>query len=258
MADNEYPCNEWPVDEGCCSDFAEYGSEVRQRAIALATETLRILTGYRVGGCPVTVRPCSTSCVAASAAWGGWGPGWTPYVDSLGRWVNGCCGSSTCDHLGAASIVLPGPVGRIDAVLLDGEALDPGDYRVDNGNELVRTDGGVWPTTQEMALAPTEVGTFAVTYLRGIPVDGLGSYAAGVLACEYAAACSGSKCRLPSGVTNITRQGVSMEINSGFFPGGLTGIREVDVFITRWNPNGLKAPTTVWSPDLPHSRVRTL
>ena len=32
--------------------------EVQDRAPGLASATLRRLTGYRVGGCPITVRPC--------------------------------------------------------------------------------------------------------------------------------------------------------------------------------------------------------
>jgi hypothetical protein len=39
-----------------------------------------------------------------------------------------------------------------------------------------------------------------------------------------------------------------MEIQSGVFPHGLTGIREVDAFIGLWNPNGLTAGAKVWSP----------
>jgi hypothetical protein len=67
----------------------------------------------------------------------------------------------------------------------------------------------------------------------------------------------GQKCALPAGVTSITRQGVTMDILPGAFPGNRTGIREVDVYVQRWNPNALKAPTTVWSPDFHHTRVTT-
>jgi hypothetical protein len=257
MATNEYPCNDWPVDQGCCDNWADYSPEVQQRAIALATTSLRMLSGYRVGGCPVTVRPCSRPCVESSGAWYAFGGGFRPYINGLGEWVNSCGCITSCSHLGAASITLPGTVGRVDEVLIDGEVVDPAEYRVDNGNQLVRVNGEFWPTTQDMVLAPTEVGTFAITYLNGIPVDEIGSYAAGVLACEFAKACSGLNCRLPANVTSITRQGVSMEIGAGIFPGGLTGIREVDIFIERWNPGHLKAATRIWSPDLGSNRVTT-
>jgi hypothetical protein len=130
---------------------------------------------------------------------------------------------------------------------VDGVVLDESEYFLD-GSTLVRV-GGEWPVTQNMDLPDTEVGTFSVTYLNSFPVDGLGAYAAGILACEYAKACSGGKCKLPSGVTEITRAGVTMTITSGAFPGGLTGIREVDAYIMAWNPTHLRSKPTVWSPS---------
>lgn len=245
----------WPVDDTVCAGVDDLPDGTWDVAVALAAQSLRMLTGYRVGGCPVTVRPCSNACVATSSAWYSWGTGWMPYVNGLGQWVNGCCGASACDHLGAAMIVLPGPVGAIEEILIDGEVVEADTYRVDNGNELVRLDGAVWPTIQDMTLGPDEVGAFAVTYLRGVAVDGLGARAAGLLACEFSKALTGQKCKLPAGVTSISRQGVTMEILPGAFPGGRTGVQEVDLFVQRWNPNALKAPTTVWSPDVGHART---
>jgi hypothetical protein len=55
-------------------------------------------------------------------------------------------------------------------------------------------------------------------------------------------------------VTSISRQGVTMELASGLFDQGLTGIREVDVYIASVNPNRLKVPSRVWSPDIPAGR----
>ena len=76
-----------------------------------------------------------------------------------------------------------------------------------------------------------------------------------MLAYEYAQACAGNKCRLPNNVTSLTRQGVSMEIATGAFPGGFTGIREVDAFIAIWNPSGRREQPRVWSPDIHTPRV---
>jgi hypothetical protein len=224
----------WPVDEGCCSDFDTYPPQVQARAKALATQTLRALTGYRVGGCPITLtleRPCQYTHGHAI----GLVP-FTPTVTSTGAWVNNGCPCGTLNE-----VTLPGPIGRVDEVVVDGVALDTDAYVVRDGERLVRVDGEKWPAERDK---------ITVTYLRAIPVDGLGAYAAGILACEYAKACSGAKgCRLPSGVTEITRQGVTMTITSGAFPDGKTGIREVDAFVMRWNPNGLKSAPTVWTPD---------
>jgi hypothetical protein len=232
----------WPVDTGCCNAFDDYDIEVQDRAIALATSTMRALTGFQVGGCPRTVRPCTTNC---DSQWGN-----SPYYGNFyplnwaGVWTNcGCQGG--CIHNG---LELPKPVGSVDRVTIDGVDLDPDEYRTINGNILIRTDGEAWPTTQDLTKPDTEDGTWSVTYLNAYPVDANGAYAAGLLACEYAKACSGSSCSLPSGVREIARAGVTMTIAPGAFPNGLTGIRAVDAYLRVWNPNGLTIPSTVYVP----------
>ena len=101
-----------------------------------------------------------------------------------------------------------------------------------------------------------EICTLGITYVPGIRPGPAGECAAGVLACEFSKACAGGKCRLPSSVTGLTRQGVSFTMTTEMFPGGMTGIREVDAYLTTVNPNQLKVPSTVWSPDLPTSGHR--
>jgi hypothetical protein len=234
----------WPIDEGCCSDFDNYAPSVRNRAKALAGQTLRALTAGRVGGCAITVRPCSAAYCDGAGVY--WEQGYLRPINWNGVWTNMACGClNACYH--GDGIKLQGPVGRVDSVLIDGIPLDPSTYYV-HGNTLIRRTGQ-WPATQNMAAPTTEIGTFAVTYLRAHPVDGLGAYVAGILACEFAKACSGAKgCRLPAGVTEITRAGVSMTIASGAFPGGVTGIREVDADISAWTPSHAQARPSVWTP----------
>lgn len=236
----------WPVDYSCCPGFDAYDNATKLRSIALAGATLRMLTAFRVGGCPITVRPCRTICQ----------DGYNPFGTSAfspqnwsGTWFNCTCGGDTCGCGALCQLELPRPVGTVDTVKVDGVVLDPNTYRVDDGKWLVRTDGDCWPGCQDLSKPDTEAGTFSVTYLNAIPVDHLGQYAAGVLACEYAKACAGIKCRLPSGVTSITRQGISMELVTGLFPGGKTGIQEVDVWVQMYNPNALTTLPTVWSPN---------
>jgi hypothetical protein len=100
-------------------------------------------------------------------------------------------------------------------------------------------------------------GSFAVSYYTGVAPNDLLRYAAGVLATEFYKACNGSKCRLPAGATSVTRNGVSMEIPSGLFPGGATGIHEVDAVIRIYNPYSLKSPARVMSPDMTRGRIQT-
>jgi hypothetical protein len=105
---------------------------------------------------------------------------------------------------------------------------------------------------------PTDAqGSFIVSYYPNLAPNDLLRYAAGMLAIEYYKACSGAQCRLPSGVTNVSRAGLTMDIPSGLFPGGATGLREVDPIIRIYNPSGLKSPPRVMSPDSARGRVQT-
>ena len=101
-------------------------------------------------------------------------------------------------------------VASITEVNIDGEVLPPDAYRVDNFRLLVREDGECWPACQSMGRPLGTPGTMGITYVPGVAPGAAGLWAAGVLACEYALACTGGKCRLPSSVTSVSRQGVTM------------------------------------------------
>lgn len=260
----------WPVDTSCypawdaweilpsddTAGVPRYSAAAKARAISLAGQTLRMLTLFQVGGCPVTVRPACRSC--SEQTWRAYpvsGAPWTP-MSVGGQWINISCGhSSSCGCLGAREVRLAYTVGGIVAVTIDGMTLDPSAYRLDAGGRLVRTDGSAWPLWQDLTKPDTEEGTWSVTYLPGAPVDGLGAYVAGLLAVEYLKACSGDNCQLPASVSQITRQGVTMTLTPGAFPDGKTGIREVDAWLERWNPNGHTSPPAVFSPDVHRPRA---
>jgi hypothetical protein len=251
----------WPIDEGCLTGWDSLDSDVQDRSIAFASATLRRLTGYRVGGCPVTVRPCKLGCVDLYVtpsyydmlAMGG-GVSFWPHITGDGMWVNSCGCRTDCACEALCEIALPAPVGAVESVKVDGSEVT--DYRID-GNRLVWTGDTAcpWPACQDMTAPDTEPDTFSVTYLNAYPVDTIGAYAAGVLANEFAKACGGGKCRLPASVTSIVRQGVALDIATGAFPGGVTGIREVDSFIALWNPDAIRQSASVWSPDIRSPRV---
>ena len=234
----------WPVDTTCDPAWDEYDPDVQDRAIALATTTLYTLTAGRVGGCAKTVRPCQTPTNCESSVYGPYTPAFYP-LNWNGAWTN--CGCTTgCVHNG---IELPPPVGRIEQVKIDGVVLDPEDYRLIDGHTLIRTDGEKWPTSNDLTLPDTEPGTWSITYLHAYPVDSSGAYAAGVLASEYAKACTTGKCALPSGVTNVVRAGITYTMTPGSFPNGFTGIRVVDAFIRQWNPRGQMTMPSVITPQ---------
>ena len=247
-------CVPWELDSACCNGWSSNPPALRERAETLAWDALRTLTGGRVGTCPVVMRPCLSVPCSTCANWSH--HGWVRAAIRDGIWLNMLCGTPECSCKRLCEIVFPGEVAAIVEITLDGQTVDPATYRLDNGNRLVRTDDGCWPSCQDIAAPPTEVGTLAITYVPGIVPDEAGLWAAGVLACEFALACSGSKCRLPSSVTAIVREGVAYTLGTAMFPGGMTGIREVDAYVLSVNPHRLKMPSTVWSPDVPWAKHR--
>lgn len=247
-------CVPYDIDMGCCDELGSTPSALLCRATTLAWSTLRTLSGGRVGNCPVTLRPCaSTSCstclpgVPVHVRSGECGGCWTSTVP---------CAADGCSCTQPSEVRMPGEVAEVAEVWLDGQVLDESKYRLDNGRLLVRTDGGSWPGCQNTAASLSESGTFGVVYVPGVIPGSAGEWAAGVLTCEFIKACTGQKCRLPSSVTSLTRQGVTMETSRGMFPDGLTGIREVDAYLTALNPNHLMTRPKVWSPDLPPYRAQ--
>jgi hypothetical protein len=243
----------WPVDPACFTeDWNGLAEEVQERSLALASATLHRLTGYRVGGCPVTVRPCKKSCAQefGDFYYGAYGPAWSPHIGITGNWVNSCGCSTDCSCGPVCEVALPAPVVEVTEVNVAGTLIT--DFTV-HGNRLVYTGSGdcPFPACQNMAAPVGDPDTFAVTYRQTYAPDAMGAYAAAVLAMEYANACVGNKCKLPAGVTQVVRQGVSIQIEGGAFPGGFTGIREVDTYIALWRPEGspTRAPR-VWAPGM--------
>lgn len=222
-------------------DESEHTEDQMRLAATYAVDALQSLTLGRVGGSVVTVMP--RNCLRTERVPLGYtGPPFVPYMGFDGAVYNCTC-SSGCSCPSQPYVLLPPPIGRIDLVTVDGEVLDASAYHVEDGRKLVRTDGEGWPACSG--------SDFTVTYLNAHPVGIVGNKAATILATEFLNALTGSKkCRLPSNVTGLTRQGVSMELTTGLFPGGMTGIREVDAFIRDWNPNNLTVAPTVHSPDL--------
>lgn len=234
----------WTPDPACLGDsWTAYSDEVKDRALMLATSSLQMLTYNRVGTCPITIRPCPTEPRC--------GCGWNPHTRD-GLWYNDCPCRSSCKPL--SEVDIPGPVGYIDSVLVDGVELDlwNGDFRLDDGHLLVWQGEGTspFPETQDLNKPDSEPGTWSITYSKSYPVLEDGRLAVAYLAAEFAKAClPRAKCALPRGVTSVVRNGVSFTIEAGLFPGGLTGIDIVDQYILKWAPAG--SPThsaTVFDP----------
>src|SRR5690606_2222605 len=172
-----------------------------------------------------------------------------PHINEFGSWVNACgCNPTGSSRTTLSRILLPAPVGRVDALTPAGVTLVQGSGYIQRRHYLrcVRASS---PTCQDLTLAATEVGTMSVTYLNVYEPDYAAAYAAGRLACEYAKACQGGKCALPNGVRSVTRRGISFEIAGDIFSDGMTGIAPVDAWIRTWNPHGLRTPPRIYSVD---------
>ena len=227
---------------------------------ALAWSQWQALLGHSLSICPTEVRPCAPGFY--ESVWKT-SPetGHSQFVPTLigGAWLNLCsCSSGACGCGNAIAVTLPGPVGRIDEVRIDGVVLEPTAYRVDNASVLVRQDGERWPAGQDFSRPAGEPETWSVRYFRGNAPDELDDWAAGILALEFAKSYTGKgKCRLPANVQNITRNGVQMELRNNLFLDGTTGIREIDMLISQRNPHQLTQPSRVKSPDSMRARTTT-
>jgi len=253
-------CVPFEPDFACCDEWDALPPDLQERATDLAWSTLRTLSGGRVGNCSVIVRPClGPPCNACTEWWSRdlQGPaGWIGVGIRAGEWVNCACGTPRCSCEQMCEVVMPGPVAMLSKVMFDGVELRLGDFRIDNLHRIVRTDGTCWPSCQNMNADLDQPGTLGIEYVPGIVPDSSALWAAGVLACEFSKACTGGKCRLPSSVTSIARQGVTFTMSEGMFSNGLTGIREVDAYLVAINPNGHRIPPMVWSPDIPWAKHR--
>lgn len=232
-------------------------------AAVMASELLFELSGRLFSVHRETVRPCRSTCGCWTG--GSFANGIPPGLLSWGAWGlatgfwgwgwDGCDDQIGCDPL--PTLELSGaPVQEINQVKVDGNVLSPTLYRLDEYDELVRTDGVWWPSCQNMALPDTAAGTWSVDYTWGAPPPTIGARAAAQLAAELYASLAGGKCSLPLAATMITRQGVRIDRTlAGAFAkaakdGGGFGLTLVDAFLATYNPEGLTEQPSVWSPDV--------
>lgn len=236
-----------PADPSNPTDDEQLDQLRIEAALTYAWSTLVALTAGRLAPCPITVRPRHQSKYGGSyleAPVTTVGP-YAPHLDG-GGWSN----RLAIFHFGSdpREIELPGPVGGVVSVSIDGETLPTASYRLD-GQLLVRTDGGTWPSGNDFVM-PEGRGVFEVTYHRGA-VPGVDARAAvGILAAEYLKAASGDQygCRLPSGTTSVVRQGISIEIEND--ADAIVGrIPEIAGIVRRFNPHHQKSQSRVFSPD---------
>lgn len=237
-------------------------------------------------GCEVVVRPVAKYGPARSVP--EWGPGrgagsWNPamwpvgtggwgiptgWLDTNGWGFCGCGGSPLArrtECCGGPSQVALGhyPVNSITEVLVNGNVVPDDEYLIQDQRWLVRTPAPGdtnrphWPYTQRVDLPATEDHTFQVSANVGGIVPMAGVRAAVDLGCAIAEErCSGD-CALPPGVTQVTREGVSVAIvrpTEDVIDALPSSVR---LFLNSVNPGGLRRRPRVFSPDLPREVVTT-
>jgi hypothetical protein len=253
----EQPCDGWVPNTALCSTWGDYPAAVRDYAQRFAIYVLWAATGRRFGLCAETVRPCETPNPVLYRTYPVGANGVEPYTLSTapgGGVVLGYLGGAPCAGCSAPEIPLPPPAVSVTSVTVDGVALDPAAYRLDQ-DKLVRMDGEGWPT-QNLALPIGDPGTWSVTYVRGVPVPAVLNDAAGRYACEVAKSNAGGNCQLPSRIASISRQGVDVQFVAAedYLDKGRTGYAEVDQLIAAFNPYGLTSRPRVRTLDAPTYR----
>ena len=222
-----------------------YDPNIQANADALAWEALHYLTGGRVGNSAVRLRPCAARCSDGA---------WEPQMRN-GEWYNVICQHTPtdCSCAALATLNVPTEVAEILTIWDDGASLTEGaDWLGYNGyTKLVRLGGSDWPTCQDYTVAYNAAGALTIEYVPGVYPSSVGLVAAGTMASEFAKALTGGKCKLPSAITSLTRNGISLDYQEGYFPNNVTGMIVVDTYVSSLNPNSLRQSPVVWSPDLP-------
>jgi Domain of unknown function (DUF4082) len=257
-----------PVSEVLCSSWANFvdvPTRLRDRLptltetdwqanLMLASELLWMMSGRRWygGGCTETAVLRSWPPQQGRGDW--------PYSRSWGNcacwswatWMDGMPfpGDYRGQHATQPyAIQLPrSPITNIVSVTIDGNAFT--EYEMLRNGWIERTDGQLWQTCD---------GNTTVVYQYGEPPPLGGKQAAIALAFEIGLEQIGDgECRLPSLVTSITRQGVTItrQTATDFQEVQRTGLPEVDRWLAAVNPESRASRAVVWSPDLP-SAVRT-
>lgn len=272
------PCSLWCSGQNILDNIGTVSdpptAEELDPYAAMVTELLYEMSGRQFTGlCEATVRPCRLGCGCWGDSWGildsswfwgygsmGWGYGW-------GWWdANGSSCGCGCDE----RLTLSGyPVQSIESVTIGADIVDPATYELQAERFLQRlwddsTDPPTplfWPTCQNLALPLGNPGTWSVTYLYGSAPPTLGVQAATEMGWQlWLAQHNPGECMLPTGVTKVVRQGITIERLLPMFGrdeyGRIrgTGLVITDAFLAAYNPNGLRRRPAVYSPDLKYPR----
>jgi hypothetical protein len=221
-------CEPWPIVWPC--DTTGVDPALLDAAQSLAEQLLWAMSGYRVGRC--TFREAFRPALTGECG--------VPYKGRDGNWYNGGRAGDCCHVL-----LSHRPVSSVTEVVDGGVILDAAAYALE-GSRL-RRRGACWTTS-----GPCDDPELVVTYEAGVPFPAGTGVAVGEVACEYLSALQGQTCRLPSRATSITRQGVTVTLDTAqdFIKAGRLGLPVTDAWLETVVGIGPRVPSRVYSPDL--------
>jgi hypothetical protein len=214
----------WPVDaEGCGLAELDAENPVFIASLETASSIMTRLSAYTVGLCEAEVRPLHLCRECRS-------------------W---CCG-------GADSIRVMGPaattVWDVTRVRLGATEYEPTSWRFDRESRMLyRVPPDVWPKKDEKWSNAGEGEAFVVDVQIGTPPDAWALDVVARLTKELYLSCTGTKCRLPSNVTTVTSQGITVRLRDNEIN---TFIPELGAWVAAVNPHGARLPAAVFSPDI--------
>lgn len=218
----------WPVDADSCGlTDLDPESPVFLSSVATASSIMTRLSAYTVGTCETEIRPLKLCRECRS-------------------W---CCG-------GTDAIYLSGPfdldVWDVDRVRLGADEYPLNTWRFDREEKMLyRVPPDTWPERDERWSDAGEGEAFVVDAVIGVPPDAWALDVAARLVKELYLSCTGSKCRLPSNVTTVTSQGITVRLRDNEVN---TFIPELGAWTAAVNPHGARLPGAVFSPDIAPSR----
>lgn len=223
-------CQPWPVTWPRDVDPTTLNADLVQAAVDGAGNLFWALTG-RVYGICTTVESYRPACPPAHSFA-------RPYKDSTGLWHN--LGFMASCRIDLQSV----PVRSVETVTVMG-AVATDWFR--EGNGIVR-QGACWPSVSATDPAPVVV---AYTYGAGFPAGS--DLAIGELASELLNPLLGRECHLPSTVTAVTRNNVTVSrldlATLAGLPRLVTGLPITDMLVAALNPKGVSQPARVWNVD---------
>ena len=220
----------WPVDAASCG-LADLDPDdpVFIASVATASSIMTRLSAYTVGLCDAEVRPLNL-------------------CPECRTW---CCG-------GADALYIVGPfrtsVWDVTSVRLGSDEYPDTSWRFDRESRMLyRVPPDVWPRRDEKWSEAGEGEAFVVDAQIGTPPDAWALDVCARLTKELYLSCTGgAKCRLPSNVTTVTAQGITVRLRDDEVN---TFIPELGAWMHAVNPHDARLPGAVFSPDITAARM---